>query len=760
MRRSNWAALCVLMACYLVGQIIVAPHMARAHATSDKPLDSFNRAHAVAYADQWSTNGASFRNPTYPQPSNGDDCTNFISQSLYEAGMPTIDAGSLNNPWHPDNTLLPWINVNAFENSFELAGRLTIETTTMSAARTVAEPGDVFMYDWGQGEGYSHLALMVGNGPFADYVDPTDGRNYRDFDGGAGDYIDQHVTDRSHSPWNYGYLTEPDPQVRAKMSIVILHFNTTEPPITPPAAPKVLVIGDSITQGMIGDYTWRYRLLQNFQATNTAFQFVGHRPGTYDMYADPSYSDSINGVAPPDPNHIVPEPTDGSYRVNAPLAHDAQWGWTLGSAMSQVGLDAAAYTPDYLVVALGYNDMAFGTSATQAQADVLSIVSTVRQYVPNVRVLVTTIIQRSPLAGYPNVNVNSSAYNASVRSFVANSIATAASPAAVADVAGGYNAATDSWDGLHPNSIGEFKIARAVAVGLQTLGLGSGWALSIPTTVDSIPLATPQLWLENTPAGIKVHWSHIYGASGYVLSSGSASNAMTSLPLPLGGDWWLDRNVHSGSVYYYSVQAVRGAVSGSESKIFSITAAVSTLDGPQPGNVAPSASGLSMNWPAVTGATGYVVNVYDSAAGAVTAYKTSSGSFSLAQSGMVAGHPYALTVQTVNTAGIGPAEPQAGFISGRGVPARSTLNMSVVNADNDLMQWTVDASTYETRLYQRSSTSSPWVTGVGRVMFPLPSTYTSWTMPVSASDHNKTLFCVGLENGTLRAPCSNQVFAP
>jgi len=48
----------------------------------------YNRAAAVAYADQWSANDPDYvRNPDYPNFDN--DCTNFASQVLYAGGMPT-----------------------------------------------------------------------------------------------------------------------------------------------------------------------------------------------------------------------------------------------------------------------------------------------------------------------------------------------------------------------------------------------------------------------------------------------------------------------------------------------------------------------------------------------------------------------------------------------------------------------------------------------------------------------------------------------
>ena len=41
-----------------------------------------------------------------------------------------------------------------------------------------------------------------------------------------------------------------------------------------------MVVGDSISHGFEGDYTWRYRLWQWFQSNNVAVDFVGSYKGT------------------------------------------------------------------------------------------------------------------------------------------------------------------------------------------------------------------------------------------------------------------------------------------------------------------------------------------------------------------------------------------------------------------------------------------------------------------------------------------------
>lgn len=85
----------------------------------------------------------------------------------------------------------------------------------MSSAYTSAEAGDVYMYDWGRGEGWSQVSIETGWGTFANWSD--NGKAYSSVTGGSGDYINQHTTDRWHSPWNWGYWTETSPTIRASI---------------------------------------------------------------------------------------------------------------------------------------------------------------------------------------------------------------------------------------------------------------------------------------------------------------------------------------------------------------------------------------------------------------------------------------------------------------------------------------------------------------------------------------------------------------
>ena len=61
---------------------------------------------------------------------------------------------------------------------------------------------------------------------------------------------------------------------------------------------RILIVGDSITQGSAGDWTWRYRLWQHLTEHGVSVDFVGPRDDLWDnvtsqfgsqAYVDPAF---------------------------------------------------------------------------------------------------------------------------------------------------------------------------------------------------------------------------------------------------------------------------------------------------------------------------------------------------------------------------------------------------------------------------------------------------------------------------------------
>ena len=212
--RAATSTLMVLMS-FLLGCWVAAPSYAV----------TYSRTAIAAYADRYSCNGFECRNSAYRSFA-GTDCTNFASQAQFAGGLPK-------DPSYPyywfyyneSDYTATWTVVLSFKSYMvDQAAHATILSTTMNATYTSASKGDVYMYDWGRGDGYSHLSISPGFGAFANYYDSAKAMNYRSVTSGSGDWLDQHSTDRYHAPWNWGYWTERDATVRSKMRTVIIHF--------------------------------------------------------------------------------------------------------------------------------------------------------------------------------------------------------------------------------------------------------------------------------------------------------------------------------------------------------------------------------------------------------------------------------------------------------------------------------------------------------------------------------------------------------
>lgn len=191
-------------------------------ARANLPTVNYNRTAAVSYADQYSCNPPyTCRNSSYS--SFGSDCTNFVSQAFHAGGVAYDDwlSGGV-SPWKPYTD--SWINVTGFLDFWSWHNAysgLILEDKTSSY--TSAVKGDLYAYDWGGGDGISHLAMEAGWGarPSAYAAD------------GSGDYVDQHTTDRFHSPWNYGYLHAPSTQDRSKMKFYRVPLKDSFDPTNP-----------------------------------------------------------------------------------------------------------------------------------------------------------------------------------------------------------------------------------------------------------------------------------------------------------------------------------------------------------------------------------------------------------------------------------------------------------------------------------------------------------------------------------------------
>lgn len=320
-----------------------------------------------------------------------------------------------------------------------------------------------------------------------------------------------------------------------------------------PATSKVMVVGDSISQGLEGDYTWRYRLKNHL---GTRADFVGPWTGT-------------TVVAPALPTGWPDTPTtpvrNGAYRnqMTFDSQHLAQWGWQMAQAKSQVGQRVSTYQPDVLLVELGFNDIAWGVaSPEQTVTNLRALIAAARAAKPSIRIAVANVVQRSPLENLPNLPASISEYNTRLAD-AAWSLSTSQSPVSVVDINSPWDYNRDTYDGLHPNVRGEYVIAKAFAdVISRDWGLGGAFG-AIPSSLPTDPGVSPPTTISATPSGpgLRVAWNHAFGAGGYQywlkdLTKGETTFTKAALDIP--ADSWNDLGLPSGHKFEFFVKTVRG----------------------------------------------------------------------------------------------------------------------------------------------------------------------------------------------------------
>ncbi|MBT1189565.1 hypothetical protein HET69_37690 [Streptomyces sp. CJ_13] len=229
---------------------------------------------------------------------------------------------------------------------------------------------------------------------------------------------------------------------------------------------RFMFVGDSMTIGRAGDYTWRYRMWQHLNATfGGPYKIVGPRCEVYDTFAD----------APTSHEYAEPGFPDHARR------HLAGWGEGWQHMVPLIGPAARAGKADVLLVSLGLIDLGFYTDALQTAANVRRFVEEARAGRPGIRMVLLPVI--------PNVRAESDAPFASeVARFnellakAAADLSTDASPILLGARPSSYEIHHDTYDGTHPNASGEHRIAGEFASVLH-----QAWGIGAPYRPDRDP---------------------------------------------------------------------------------------------------------------------------------------------------------------------------------------------------------------------------------------------------------------------------------
>ncbi|MFP1626371.1 GDSL-type esterase/lipase family protein [Streptomyces sp. 5K101] len=222
---------------------------------------------------------------------------------------------------------------------------------------------------------------------------------------------------------------------------------------------RFLFVGDSMTIGRAGDYSWRYRMWQHLTALGDPFEIVGPRTTLYDTEANAPVSTAY---------------ADPAFPAEA-RRHLAGWGEGWLHMAPVIRETVAAHRADIVLVSLGLIDLGFYTNSDQTAANAREFIARAREADPHVRMVLLPVI--------PNVRAESDApfaaecdrFNVLLAKAVAD-LDTPTSPILLASRPPSYDIHRDTYDGTHPGPTGEHKLAAAFADAMhQAWGLGRAY---------------------------------------------------------------------------------------------------------------------------------------------------------------------------------------------------------------------------------------------------------------------------------------------
>ncbi|KAE8167238.1 hypothetical protein BDV40DRAFT_284981 [Aspergillus tamarii] len=465
---------------------------------------------------------------------------------------------------------------------------------------------------------------------------------------------------------------------------------------------KVMIVGDSISQGREGDFTWRYRIWEWFQSQGVAVDFVGPYTGTVQP----------DKAAPPSPPALYgePQPTgpvkvSGGYAKEVssefPKSHFAVWGRAAAVDKGLIKEVMAAHPADLMLLLLGFNDMGWFYSDSMGTLDSIhTLISNARAANPKIKFAIANVPQRSFIGGREDLPVSTNIYNSLLRDTIPK-WSTTASPIHLVELEENYNCQPSSCpvgsDGLHPNTMGEYQIARAFSQTLvKDFRIGSS-ALSIPSDVPTRPLPVPSNFkVFTSPGGVTATWDPVYGAYNYDVrsrikggipnfSSGSVSSNRWDATWPIDG--W---------EYEVQVRASAGdTIKGDWTTTLTATAHPQTAEAPQNVIVSATTTGFDISWEPPTGSYSDSVIEYnvlywdkDAECDFITGAAFTGTSAHI--DSLVAGHRYFVAIETWNAAGQGFPAVVRSVIPGAGTPPPPT-DLNIIAADQTTVHLTWDS---------------------------------------------------------------------
>lgn len=182
-------------------------------------------------------------------------------------------------------------------------------------------------------------------------------------------------------------------------------------------------VGNSITESTKEVNSYRYYLWHLLLGQGYHVDFVGSQHGV--------------GNGPPE-------------NPDFDMDHEGHSGWRADEIRTHIQAWATAASPDFVLLHIGTNDVCQDQSVAGTVADIGGIIDALRTVNPRIRVLVAQLINSS--------NCPPAALNAKLPALVDDKNSTE-SPIVLVDQYSGFDPATMTYDGTHPNDIGNSRMA-------------------------------------------------------------------------------------------------------------------------------------------------------------------------------------------------------------------------------------------------------------------------------------------------------------
>jgi hypothetical protein len=222
-----------------------------------------------------------------------------------------------------------------------------------------------------------------------------------------------------------------------------------------------MFVGDSMTVGSSGDYTWRYRMWHHLRTLGEPFTIVGPRTSLHDKATDTPTS--YDYADPTFPEHA--------------RRHLAGWGEGWLHMAPLIADIVRTYRPDILLVSLGLIDLGFYTTAEQTEANLRRFIEEARSANPEIAAVLLPVIANTRADLDPDFEHQCNELNTRMTKAVAD-LDSPTSPLLLTSRPAGYDILLDTYDGTHPNASGEHRLAAAFADAMY-----QAWDMGAPYTL-------------------------------------------------------------------------------------------------------------------------------------------------------------------------------------------------------------------------------------------------------------------------------------